>query len=72
MGSKAARGWFDAVVVDLVRQMRWSFLPPLMIYFSAGVSGLTAIVARFLLRITWGYQRHFWPVLPFGPACLGR
>ncbi len=29
--------------------MRWSFLPPMMIYFSAGASGLTAIVGTFFV-----------------------
>src|SRR6056297_2173492 len=43
-------GWIDAVVFDLARQMRWSFLPPLMVYFAAGVSGLTGIVGAFFVK----------------------
>ena len=35
---------FDAIFVDLVRQFRWSYLPPLLVYFAAGISGLTGIV----------------------------
>lgn len=50
MERAAAGGWFDRVILDLGRQMRWSFLPPLMIYFSAGVSGLTAIVGAFFVK----------------------
>ena len=44
------RGWFDAVVLDLGRQMRWSFLPPLMVYFAYGASGLTAVVGTFFVK----------------------
>ncbi|MCE8511257.1 hypothetical protein KBY22_01015 [Ruegeria pomeroyi] len=44
------RGWFDAVVLDLGRQMRWSFLPPLMVYFAAGAQGLTAVVGTFFVK----------------------
>jgi len=50
MSESARRGWFDAVVVDLARQMRWTFLPPLMVYFAAGFSGLTAIVGTFFVK----------------------
>ena len=42
--------WTDAVIFDLARQLRWSFLPPLMIYFAFGFSGLTAIVGTFFVK----------------------
>ena len=42
--------WFQRVFLDLARQMRWSFLPPLMVYFAAGVSGLTSVVGAFFLK----------------------
>ena len=42
--------WIDAIFLDLLRQLRWSFLPPLMIYFSAGFSGLTLIVGTFFVK----------------------
>ncbi|MCB1365592.1 MAG: hypothetical protein KDK02_15850 [Rhodobacteraceae bacterium] len=42
--------WFDAVVLDLGRQMRWSFLPPLMVYFAYGASGITSIVGTFFIK----------------------
>jgi len=47
-----ARGqsWFDRTVVDLARQFRWSFLPPLMVYFAAGISALTSIVGAFFVK----------------------
>ncbi len=71
MTGKAAKGWFDRVVLDLTRQMRWSFLPPLMIYFSAGVSGLTAIVGTFFVKDYLGLSAAFlagiafWAGLPW-------
>jgi len=36
--------------MDLPRQIRWSYIPPLMIYLAAGVSGLTAIVGTFFIK----------------------
>lgn len=42
--------WFDAVVLDLGRQMRWSFLPPLMVYFAYGASGITTIVGTLFVK----------------------
>ena len=42
--------WFDATFLDLGRQFRWSYLPPLMIYVAAGVQGLTAIVGTFFIK----------------------
>ncbi len=49
---KAAKrpGWFDAIFLDLARQFRWSFVPPLMVYFAAGAQGLTAIVGTFFVK----------------------
>ena len=41
---------FDLVVLDLGRQLRWSYLPPLMVYLAAGISGLTAIVGTFFIK----------------------
>lgn len=41
---------FDSVVLELVRHFRWSYLPPLLVYFAAGVSGLTAIAGTFFIK----------------------
>ncbi len=71
MKADAKTGWLDRVVFDLGRQMRWSFLPPLMIYFSAGVSGLTAIVGTFFVKDYLGLSAAFlagiafWAGLPW-------
>ncbi len=67
----ATAAWFDRVVVDLVRQMRWSFLPPLMIYFAAGAQGLTAVAASFFVKEYLDLSAAFlaglgfWAVLPW-------
>lgn len=63
--------WFDAVVFDLGRHMRWTFLPPLMIYFAAGLSGLTMIVGTFFVKEYLGLSAAylaglaFWAGLPW-------
>jgi uncharacterized membrane protein YqaE (UPF0057 family) len=46
----AAQEWFKRTFIDIFRQVRWSFLPPLMVYFAAGISGLTAIVGTFFVK----------------------
>ena len=57
--------WFDATVLDLGRQMRWSYLPPLMVYLAAGVSGLTAIVGTFFVKDYLGLSAAFIASLAF-------
>ena len=42
--------WAAQMFVGLARDMRWSYLPPLMVYFAAGVSGLTSVVGAFFLK----------------------
>lgn len=42
--------WIDDTFLDLGRQCRWSYLPPLMVYLAAGVQGLTAIVGTFFIK----------------------
>ena len=66
-----SKGFLDAVFVDLLRQMRLSFLPPLMVYFAAGCSGLTLIVGTFFVKeyldFTAAYIAGlaFWAGLPW-------
>jgi hypothetical protein len=50
MKANSISRWFDATVLDLGRQFRWSYLPPLMVYFAAGVSALTGIVGTFFVK----------------------
>jgi hypothetical protein len=57
--------WFDRIVLDLGRQMRWSYLPPLMVYIAAGISGLTAIVGTFFVKEQFGFSAAFLAGLAF-------
>jgi hypothetical protein len=42
--------WFRVTFIDLGRELRWSYLPPLMVYLAAGISSLTAIVGTFFVK----------------------
>ena len=42
--------FIDDTLFDLGRQFKWSYLPPLMIYVAAGISGLTGIVGTFFVK----------------------
>ena len=57
--------WFERTFVDLFRQLRWSFLPPLMVYFAAGISALTAIVGTFFVKEYLGLSAAFLASLSF-------
>lgn len=65
MNRASLADWFDATVLDLGRQFRWSYLPPLMVYFAAGVSGLTAIVGTFFVKDYLGLSAAFLASLGF-------
>ena len=60
-----AQEWFERTFVDLFRQLRWSFLPPLMVYFAAGISALTAIVGTFFVKEYLGLSAAFLAALSF-------
>ncbi len=63
--------WIDDTFLDLGRQFRWSYLPPLMIYLAAGVQGLTAIVGTFFIKDYLDLSADFlaglafWAVIPW-------
>ena len=57
--------WFDANVLSLGRDMRLSYLPPLMVYMAAGISGLTAIVGTFFVKEYLGLSAGFLAALGF-------
>ena len=42
--------FFDSTFFDLGRQFKWTYLPPLMVYMAAGISGLTGIVGTFFVK----------------------
>jgi hypothetical protein len=57
--------WIEANIIDLGRQMRVSYLPPLMIYMAAGISGLTGIVGTFFVKDYLGLSAEFLAMLGF-------
>ena len=56
---------------SLIRSFRLTFLPPLMVYVAAGISGLTSIVGTFFVKDYLGLSAQFlaalsfWAVLPW-------
>ncbi len=63
--SKALYHWFDRNILELGREMRLSYLPPLMVYVAAGVSGLTGIVGTFFVKEYLGLSAAFLAALGF-------
>ena len=57
--------WIDVNVLALRREMRWSYLPPLMVYMAAGVAGLTGIVGTFFVKEYLGLSASFLAALGF-------
>ncbi len=41
---------YKKIIIDLGNNLQWSYLPPLMIYMAAGISGLTGIVGIFFIK----------------------
>ncbi len=57
--------WFLTDFVGLVREMRASYLPPLMVYLAAGVSGFTGIIESFFVKDALGLSAAFLAGLGF-------
>jgi hypothetical protein len=57
--------WVDETLLDLGRDFRWSYMPPLMVYLAAGISGLTAIVGTFFIKEYLGLSAAFLAGLTF-------
>ncbi len=63
--------WFDRSILALGREFRISYMPPLMVYAAAGISGLTAIVGTFYVKERLGLSAEFlaalgfWAMLPW-------
>lgn len=58
-------GWIDRNILALGREMRLSYLPPLMVYAAAGISGLTAVVGTFYVKERLGLSAEFLAALGF-------
>ncbi|MBX9812325.1 MAG: hypothetical protein K2Y16_12050 [Burkholderiales bacterium] len=61
----AAYRWIDDNILELGRELRLSYLPPLMVYMAAGVSGLTGIVGTFFVKDYLGLSAAFIAALGF-------
>jgi len=59
------RSWIDRNFLSLGREMRLSYLPPLMVYVAAGIAGLTSIVAVFYIKERLGLSAEFLAGLGF-------
>ena len=57
--------WVDRNILGLGREMRISYLPPLMVYVAAGVSMLTGIVGTFFVKEYLGLSAEFLATLGF-------
>lgn len=60
--------WFDIHIFALGREMRLSYLPPLMVYLAAGISSLTGIVGTFYVKERLGLSAEFLAALGFWMA----
>jgi MFS family permease len=57
--------WIIDDFFGIVREMRWSYLPPLMIYLAAGISGFTGIIESFFVKEQLGLSAAFLASLAF-------
>jgi hypothetical protein len=68
--------FFDNTFLDLGRQFKWTYLPPLMVYVAAGISGLTGIVGTFFVKDYLNLSAAFlaglgfWAGIPWALKCL--
>src|SRR5574339_879201 len=57
--------WIDRNILELGRELRLSYLPPLMVYVAYGISGLTGIVGTFFVKESLGLSAAFLAALGF-------
>ena len=57
--------WLGHRLVMWGRELRWSYLPPLMVYMAAGVQGLTGIAGTFFVKEHLGLSAEFLAALAF-------
>lgn len=57
--------WIDRNILSLGREMRFSYVPPLMVYAAYGISGLTNIVGTFFVKDYLGLSAAFLSALGF-------
>ena len=57
--------WIWVNIIRPFTEIRLSYLPPLMVYMAAGISGLTAIVGTFYVKEKLGLSAEFLAALGF-------
>ena len=57
--------WFRYDFFGIVQEMRWSYVPPLMVYLAAGISGFTGIIESFYVKEELGLSAEFLAGLGF-------
>ena len=57
--------WLKNDFFGIVREMRWSYLPPLLVYLAAGISSFTGIIESFFVKETLGLSAAFLAGLGF-------
>lgn len=57
--------WLRNDFLGIVREMRWSYVPPLMVYLAAGVSSFTGIIESFFVKEKLGLTAEFLAALGF-------
>ncbi len=63
--------WIDRNILEFGREVRLSYLPPLMVYMAAGISSLTGIVGTFFVKdylnlsVAFLAALSFWVVIPW-------
>ncbi len=63
--------WIDRNILELGREVRLSYLPPLMVYMAAGIASLTGIVGTFFVKdylnlsVAFLAALSFWVVIPW-------
>jgi hypothetical protein len=62
---RALAHWVDRNILSLAREMRLSYLPPLMVYMAAGVSALTGTVGMFFVKEYLSLSAEFLAALGF-------
>ncbi len=57
--------WIDRNFLHLGREMRLTYLPPLMVYVAYGIQGITAIAGQFFVKDYLGLSAEFLAALAF-------
>ena len=57
--------WLINDFFGIIREMRWNYVPPLMVYFAAGVAGFTGIIESFFVKEKLGLTAEFLAGLGF-------